>query len=347
MIFSPRIPTKNLAQLSRRVGTALRAGVDIRTVLSREAERGPARQRAAVARIRDQVARGEGLADTLEAGDRFFPPLVLAMVHVSESTGKTAEGFLRLADHYDHRLVLRRAFLVGITWPLVQLFAAICIVGFLIWMMGVIGSYTGQVVDMLGLGLIGTRGLMIYLAIVGGVLTALVFVLLSAIRDVAWTRPFARFALALPVIGRAMRTVAVSRCAWALSLTLDTAMDARQAVRLALMSTSNVYFARHAPQAERDVQAGNDLATALRRTGVFPDDFLDALEVGEKSGCEAESMSTLAKDYEQRAKSALSTLAVLAGFAVWAVVAGLIIAVIFRLASFYFGILNNAIEGRF
>lgn len=347
MIFAPRISTRHLAQLCRRMGMALQAGIDIRTVVDREAERGPRRQRAAIARIREQVAAGQTMADTLAASEDFFPPLVVAMVQVSESTGKMAEGFLRLADHYDHRLALRRAFLTGISWPLIQLFAAICIVGLLIWMMGFIANFTGEVVDILGWGLVGTRGLMIYLSIVLGAAMVFVFVLVSATRGAAWTRPFQRLVLALPVVGRAIRTVALARCAWALSLVLDTAMDARRAVRLALMSTSNPFFARHAAQAEKDVESGNDLTTSLRRTGVFPDDFLDALATGEQSGRAAESMSSLADDYEQRAKSALATLTMVAGVVIWIAIFGLIIAVIARIAAFYFGILNDALDPRF
>jgi type II secretory pathway component PulF len=185
---------------------------------------------------------------------------------------------------------------------------------------------------------------MIYLTVVGIVVLTFFFLFLSVTRDAPWTRPLARLAMALPVVGQALRTVALARCAWALSLTLDTAMDARRAIRLALMSTSNGFFARHGPQVERDVEAGTDLATSLRRTGAFPGDFLDALEVGEQTGRVAESMSALAEDYEQRAKSALSTLTKVAAFAVWVVIFGLIIAVIAQLASFYLNMFNESLN---
>jgi hypothetical protein len=58
-------------------------------------------------------------------------------------------------------------------------------------------------------------------------------------------------------------------------------------------------------------------------------------------------MAALAVNYEQQARSALGTLTMLTGCAVWAVIFGLIIAVIFRLAFFYIGMINAAASGDF
>ena len=53
-------------------------------------------------------------------------------------------------------------------------------------------------------------------------------------------------------------------------------------------------------------------------------------------------MALLSRKYQDESRAALATLATLAGSAVWVVVAGFIIVVIFRLAGFYFGMLNGA-----
>lgn len=329
------------------MGTALQAGMDVRSVLKGEADRGPAQQRAVIRQVHKAVDGGEALARALTDCGKFFPPLVVAMVSVGEATGKVAECFLHLADHYERGLGLRRTFLAGITWPVIQLVAAVAIVGFLIWIVGIIGTVVGETTDVLGFGLTGTRGLLIYLAIVGGIMGTIAVVIWSASRGARWTRPFVAMAFAIPVLGRALKTLALARCAWALSMTLDTAMDTKRAVRLALASTAADRYARHADSVGQAIQGGTDIATSLRRTHAFPDDFVDALEVGEQSGQAAESMAALAQQYEQQARAAFAALTVLAGFAVYCAIAAFIIAIIFRLAFFYINMINRAASGDF
>ena len=64
--------------------------------------------------------------------------------------------------------------------------------------------------------------------------------------------------------------------------------------------------------------------------------------MGERAGRLPESMAILSQQYQEQARRSMVTLTVLAGFAVWALVAVIIIAMIFRLAFFYIGILNDA-----
>ena len=65
MFGSPQIGWKSLAQLCRRLGTALGAGVDVRRVLEREAVTGTPWQKRQLAQVRDAVAKGEGTERSL------------------------------------------------------------------------------------------------------------------------------------------------------------------------------------------------------------------------------------------------------------------------------------------
>ena len=85
---------------------------------------------------------------------------------MGEQSGHLGEVLKQLADHYQNQLTLRRNFLASITWPAIELFLAIAIVGFLIWIMGVINGSNPQPIDPLGLGLIGNDGLVKYAAFV-------------------------------------------------------------------------------------------------------------------------------------------------------------------------------------
>jgi len=336
MLLSPRIKIHDLARLCRRLATALEAGIDVRTVWSREAER--ARGRAARTRFRavsEAVGRGESIREALARSGDFFPLLFRELADMGDQTGHLDEAFARLGEHYEEQLKRRRIFLAVITWPLVQLALAVAIVGFLIWIMGVINPSGDHPIDPLGLGLLGTRGLLIYVAFLATVGVLLAVIVQAVRRGLVWTRPIQRAATRLPLLGRALEAVALGRLTWSLHLTLDAGMEIRRAVRLSLRSTRNARFIDTTGPIEAAITSGDPLYETFLRTGVYPNHFLDALQVGEQSGKLVESMGLLSRQYRDQAQNGLNILAVVAGFAVWMIVAGIIIALIFRLFFFY------------
>jgi type II secretory pathway component PulF len=123
-------------------------------------------------------------------------------------------------------------------------------------------------------------------------------------------------------------------------------MDVRRAVPFALEAAGSPYYSRHVPEVSAALERGDDLFSALARTGAFPDEFLDAIQVGEQSGRSDESMLRLADQYQDHARSALATLTMLAGFAVWALVALMIIAIIFSIVSAYSNMLQDLSKPR-
>ncbi len=345
MLYDPRIRLSELSAFCRRLANSLEAGIDLKRVLGREAQRSLSPQLAAqVAQIRAELASGNTLTQAVESTGRFFPEQFCDLVAVGEETGQLPEVLHQLADHYDHLMQLRRTFLASITWPAIQLGAAIGIIGLLIWVMGIIGSMPGrEPIDILGLGLVGTSGLAVYCGFWLFVAAGAWFAWQSVRRGALWTTPLQVAVLRVPALGSSLRTLALARMAWSLQLTLNTGMSLKRALQLALASTQNATFTRHTEQVTSAVARGDEIGEALEQTGDFPRDFLDTLEVGERSGKLPESLAILARQYQQKAQQALATLTVVAGFGVWGMVAVLIIVMIFRIFSFYLGAIQDAL----
>jgi type II secretory pathway component PulF len=343
MLFSARMPTKRLAALARRLATSLVAGIDVRTVWAREAQhaRGLAARKhfAAISRA---VNDGESLADALAASGDFFPPLFREMAEVGDRSGHLGEVFEQLAEHYENQVQLRSKFLASIAWPAFELAVAVAAVGFLIWIVGLIGEMTGAKVDILGFGLVGNRGLAVYAAIVAAVVLLLLLFCHAASRGLFWIGPVRRALLLVPGLGPALQALALARLSWSMHLTMNAGMELRQSLRLSLRSTRNIRYADRIEQIDAEIAAGHSIHEAFCRAGCFPRDFLDALQVGEQSGKLVDSLALASRQYQDHARTALATLTTLAGFAVWAVVAAIIIFLIFRLFSFYLGVLNQA-----
>jgi type II secretory pathway component PulF len=343
MLGSPRIGLKTLAGLCRRLSTALGAGVDVRKVWTREAERatGPARKR--FESIVSAINKGTPMAEAVAACGNYFPELFRAMLHVGEKAGHQSEVLREMAERYEHQIVLRRAFINAIWWPMTQLGLAIAVIGLLIWVMGMLPTQNGKPIDILGFGLIGTDGLVKYLLIIGGIALVIALIVRAIMRGALWVRPVQRLILRIPKIGRAFQTLALARLAWTMHVTFGSGMELKEAITLSLRSSRNAEYSETADAVWTSIRRGSDLHDALDSTASYPREFLDTIEVGEQSGRLSESLGKLAEQYEDEARAAMAILTRMLGFLVWLLVAGLIIMMIFRLAGFYLGIINDAL----
>ncbi len=343
-MFSPRIGANQLVGLCRRMSTALEAGVDARTAWRREAERASGFLKSRLWDISDAVNQGCSLSDALAPTGDFFPRIFREMAAVGEQTGHLDSVFAQLADHYQTQVTMQRSFLSVIAWPLIELVMSLGVIGLAICLPSMLGSN----VDLLGFGVTGSRGLRIYVFFLAMIGVGIWLFARAARRGVVWVRPIQRFVLKIPGVGGPLQTLALSRLAWTMHLTMNTSMNVRRSLALSLRSTQNARYIDRIPTIDAEILGGSSIYEAFRVAGGFPADFLDTLAVGEQSGKVVESMGRLAKQYQDRAQAAMAALAVVAGVAVTLLIAGLIIAMIFRIFIVsYLGPINDALKGKF
>lgn len=346
MLFSPRVGQSELISLCDRVSNQLQAGVDARRIWKREAERGGMIHRGKMQIISDGVNAGKSTSEAFNETGEYFPELFREMVGLGDETGHMDRIFRELGDQYQHQRALWWAFLAGITWPMIQLGLAILVIGGLIWILGMIQGQSGEQADVLGIGLVGTPGALIFFGAFATFFAALVVVWNLYCRGAFDFLQLDRLVMITPGIGYPIQTLALSRMSWALALTIGGGMEVRKAIRLSLRASGARYYTQYADQIDQDIVNGEEIYHALNKTGIFPSQFLDAIETGELSGRLSEMMEQLSEQYQKQAKAALNTVTIIAGVVVWLMVMGLIVAVIFRLFfTFYLGPINEALEG--
>lgn len=333
-----RISASNLAQLFRRVGVSLRAGVDILRVWETESQRGPLRQRSEVDRVLQSLKRGNGLAESLRACDGYFPVMAIEMVNVGEQAGRLDAVLIRLADHYEHIVRMRKDFLQGISWPLTQLVLAILAITLLIFIMGILGT-----MDLIGWGLVGASGAIKFLLLVA-LFAALIGVVVYSLARGWWGPTPVLLAMKIPIVGPFLQYSAMARFCWSLAVAIEAGMDVRDTLRMALRSTHNPAYTAQHRACDRVIERGGELHEALLATHVFPVELTDTVMSADLSGTHTEALLHMAEIYEDRAKDAAKRLTGVAAGAVWLTVAALIIYMIFRLAMVYFGAINDALE---
>ena len=89
------------------------------------------------------------------------------------------------------------------------------------------------------------------------------------------------------------------------------------------------------------VHAGEPLSVALTESRLFPSDYLHMVEVAETSGTVPEMLERLSPQFEDQARRSLTALVAALGWVVWGLVAAFIIFVIFSIALWYIGMIND------
>jgi type IV pilus assembly protein PilC len=335
--------TDELALFCRRMGIGLRSGVDILKLLDNEKRSGGRRHRQAMEEIVNRIRAGDTLAEAMKQDRQHFPNLLIQMVHTSEIAGRMDSMFTYMAEYYEQLKKTRTHFLQKISWPVLQLLMAIGIIGLVILIQGILSPNTTY--DASSLGLRGFSGFVIYCSIVSGF-----FLFLALLTLGLWKNWFQCHRLLMPLVqripqlGTALVTLGLSRLSMTLSMMLNAGADARYAIKQAFLSTGNFYFIAGMQRAVDSVGQGSTFADAFEATQVLPQEFIDAVRIGELSGTETESLDQLARQYQQRAAQALNTIANIASVVIWLAIVFLIGFMILKMAFQYLNLLNDTLQ---
>jgi type IV pilus assembly protein PilC len=346
MFRNPEITWSALAGFSRSVGRMLESGVDVRKALktaSRQSTDG--RLTAAVDEVSRSINHGRTMAEAFNEQSDRFPALFRDLVDVGEQTGATAEVFTSLAKYYESRVKQVREFRAAISFPVFQLFAAVMIIGLLIFILGILPARGPDgPIDVLGFGLLGPSGAMIWFLGCGASVAAGFIAWKMATRNLAGQTFLHPLMLNIPGIGSCMRSFAISRFSWCFALTQQAGMSIRPSLACSMKATANGAFMVAEPLIWDELQQGQTFGEALTASQLFPAEYLQFIHTAEESGTVPEQLARMSHLFDEEATRSLERLTKIFSAAVWIFVAGLIVFFIFRIALFYIGQLNSALD---
>ncbi|MDR2116993.1 MAG: type II secretion system F family protein [Planctomycetaceae bacterium] len=335
---------KQLSGFCRRVGISVKAGLDLVNAVKREVPR-QRRHSKIWQSVLGSLENGYSLAESLKPFKKQLGEMFVALIEVGEESGHLGEMLTDLADYYDQMIQIRRDFLKSLTFPIIEFIAAVIIVGIIILVLGVIEQITGQRIDLLGWGLVGVTGFIRYVIFL--VITGLagVFLYRFVKGNIQRSRPIHYLLFRVPKIGKMLKTLALMRLSWGLHLTMRTGMDVCRALTLSFRGSGFAPVHDQLPVILDVVESGGTLTDAFQTAKYLDDDLLSGVDSGEQSGNLPELMQKLTAQYLQESLLNLKILSIVGGFAVYGCIAVCIIFIIFRLFSFYIGIINEAASG--
>jgi len=332
---------RELARVSRNLGVSLHSGLQIVKAFELAGRKTTGRIHVVLDNVVQDLKSGSDVTSALISHGHYFPELFIGMVQVGEATGSLPEVLKALGEHYENNLRLRKEFLSSITMPVIQMVVAILVVAALIALLGWVTPQNSEAPDVLGWGLTGTSGALVWLtgwamAVVSG------FVIYKiGTTSLASQKTMHQLLLRVPVVGHCLRSFAIARFAWAFHLTQNAGMPIDDSLESALRATSNGVFMAATPEMIRNIRSGETLSEAFQRSDLFPVEFLEFVMVAEQSGTVPEALHRLSPQFEEDARRSLQALAAALSWATWAAVAGFIIFVIISIVLWYVRLLNS------
>ena len=335
-----KISIAQMAKLFHRLATSYTAGIDIRSAYLRESETGSTAYRTKAAQIARQLGGGQPLADAMQSADGYFPELAISVVKAGERGGRLEESFSRLSKHYDDLVAFRSKFLAAIAWPAFELFAAIMLVGALMAICdSIFDTMEMKKYNWLGMG--STTGNVIaYFMLVFLMLFGFGMLILGTARGWFGTMPI-RIAMKIPLIGKTIECLALSRFAWTMSVAEKAGMNAVETAQLALRSTENYLYTSLEDDVCRKLQKGNRFYSTLKSTNAFPEDLLIYVDNGETAGELAESMDRASDELQARAELNLKAIGTIGFILMIVFVACIVLAIVVFAAQQYINMLNS------
>jgi type II secretory pathway component PulF len=297
-------------------------------------------------RVLRQLKGGESLASAL-ANEPLFPLLLTEIVRVGEETGRLDQAFLRMADHYRAIVRMKRTFLQGVTWPVLQLSAAAAVISLLFVVLHLLEKRISGLVapDVFMLGLSPLENLGLFWAVLLGA-GFCVFLIVKGVMSGWFGSLPLRIAMTIPLLGNTIKELALSRFAWAFGTAVDSGMYATQAMALGLRSTQNRYYLSHEREIVLSLTAGEDLFAALHRTDAFPPDLLQTVRTGELTGELTEGLERLSDDYQEQAAINLRRIGQISGFGIFTAVSGMLMLAVLLMYGNYLGMVSDALKGQ-
>ncbi len=311
-----RVSMLDLALATRQLSTLVGAGVPLVQALSALTEQVEgARLKGIIGRIRDRVNEGASLGDAMaQAGP--FSDLYVGMVRAGEAGGALETVLDRLADYLEGQVRLRNKVTSILIYPAIMLGFAGLVVAVLVTVVlpqitELLASlnrplpwFTKVIID----GSHFARDWWWAIAL-AGVAAGLAF--RAVARTEGGRARLDAWQLRLPVVGRTVRLIAISRFTRTLSTLLAGGIPIVRALDISKHVANNVVLG-HAIDAARDsVTEGASLAQPLRASGHFPPMVVHMVEVGERSGELEAMLEKVAQTYEEQVETSVSRLTAL------------------------------------
>ncbi len=306
-----RVSVRKLGETYGQLADLLHAGVPLLRALKLLAGRKSQPALGMVFReLAEAVEKGSDLATVMEEKPEAFPDVHVAMVRAGEKGGFLEKVLGRLSAVVIAQAEMRSKLIGNLVYPTVLAVMGVA-VGLVIF--GVLVPKFRSVFSRMPELPTVTKMVFAVSDAVGkyGVLSAVVLAAACAgvwfgLKRPAMKERIARVLLRAPVVGQVNRTLATARFCQLLGAMLANGVPMLAALQIAKKGAGNVVLERAVEKSAEAVRSGQQLAPPLAESGLFDDDVVEMIAVGEAANNLDEVLLKISATLEGRLDRQLS-----------------------------------------
>ncbi len=253
--------------------------------------------------IRTSVSEGKSLTDTVREYPEVFPPLHVAMIQAGERAAFLEEVLRSLAGFLERFEELRSKVIGAMIYPMVLVGLGMSVmIGALIFFVPKFEPLLNTAKKPLPTEILFGASVVTrkywYLLILAAVgLGALIWMNLKSEKA---RRTMEKWRMKIPVVGMALRLLAITRFCRILGTMLANGVPLLHALKISKDATGSNILAEKVAQAAEAVRDGKRLSEPLAEGGFFPDQILAMITVAEESNKLDKVLVQIADTVERR-----------------------------------------------
>jgi len=298
---------------TRQLATLLKAGIPLAQSLGALIEQVEHKDIEAILRdIREQVVRGKSFGEALALHPRLFDELYVNMVKAGEASGNLDAVLVRMADYRARQQKITGKVKTALIYPAIMMVVGSGVVIFLVnfvvpklvniakargtdlpWMTRLL-DWTSHFLQANGVWIL-------FVIFFGWILWR--YVLLAQAHIRLW---WDGLKLRIPVLGSLFKKQIVSRFAVTMSTLLRSGVTVLEALTIVKTVLNNKLMEGVLEDVRVRILEGADIATPLKKSGVFPPVVGYMVAVGEQTGQLEEMLERVAEAYEDEIDTSTS-----------------------------------------
>ena len=309
-----RVRPQDVSIITRQLSTLLEAGTPLVSALDAIIEQTDNHAlKRVIAQVREEIKEGRSFADALEKHRKAFSDLYVNMIRAGEESGALEGVLLRLADFTENQIRLKNRIRAALAYPL---FMTIIGAGVMIFLLTFVIPTVTQVFQEMGHTLpLPTRILMAVSNLFSGywwaILLGFILVMVGIRKYLQSPKGALRWdgvKLQLPLFGGIILRGAVARFARTLATLLQGGLPILNSLEIVKTVVNNQLLAQAIEETKVEVREGGDIASTLKRSGLFPAIVTHMIATGEASGNLEKMLTKVADAYEAEVETKVTAL---------------------------------------
>lgn len=259
-----------------------------------------------ISKIREDLSEGSTLFDAMKKYPDVFSMLFVNLINVGELSGTLDESLQKIVEYFSKEYELRQRVKSAFVYPTIVLTVAIAVVVFMVTAIVPVFSKVFArmaVRSALPLPTIILIKLSEFTKCLWWALPLFLLAACLAYNAVNKTRRgkylIDSIKLKLPVLGKLIHKLAVSRFTRALGIITGRGIPINKALRITSGMVDNVIIRRAIVYAEKRVMSGTSFHQPLDESGLFPDIVIQMIATGEEAGTMDMMLITAADQIDQ------------------------------------------------